>query len=496
MVCLRQMSEGSRIDLLRIRLRNDAPVRQGGKFVLYWMIAARRVTHNFALDRAVEWARLLGEPLVILEALRIGYPWASDRLHQFVIEGMADNARRLEGSGVLYYPYVEQLADEGKGLLAALAARAAVVVTDEFPCFFLPRMVSAAERQVPVRFEQVDSNGLVPMRATERVFPTAYSFRRFLQQVLPEHLEHMPKARPFAGAPLARGSLPKAITLRWQPARVDALASSPSGLARLAIDHSVGSARFHGGSGSGAAALRQFVKERLPRYCEQRNEPSLRGTSELSAYLHFGHVSVHEVFAAIARGEGWSTGKLGKANGKREGYWGMSADAEAFLDQIVTWRELGYNMCHKCDDYDQFDSLPVWAKVTLAAHERDRRPHVYKLTDFESASTHDPLWNAAQRQLVRDGWFHNYMRMLWGKKILEWSRSPREALAIMIELMNKYSLDGRDPNSYTGYFWTLGRYDRPWGPERPIFGKVRYMSSENTRRKLDVRPYIEVYASI
>src|SRR3954453_2792567 len=208
------MSEGSRIDPLRIRLRNDAPVRQDGGFVLYWMIAARRVTHNFALDRAVEWARRLGKPLMILEALRIGYPWASDRLHRFVIEGMADNARRLEGSGVLYYPYLEQRVDEGRGLLGALAVQAAVVVTDEFPCFFLPRMVSAAERQVPVRFEQVDSNGLVPLRATERVFPTAYSFRRFLQQVLPEYLEHMPNARPFAGAPLARGTLPKDIIAR------------------------------------------------------------------------------------------------------------------------------------------------------------------------------------------------------------------------------------------------------------------------------------------
>lgn len=285
------------------------------------------------------------------------------------------------------------------------------------------------------------------------------------------------------------------MTDRWPPVRSPELADPASIIARLAIDHSVGHARLRGGSLSATAALRTFVNDRLPRYRAERNEPSLRGTSELSPYLHFGHVSVHQVFASVARREGWSLDEIAsKPSGKREGFWGMRPEAEAFLDQIVTWRELGFNMCHKRDDYDRFDSLPAWAKTTLNAHERDRRMHVYELADFEAARTHDPLWNAAQMQLVRDGWFHNYMRMLWGKKILEWSRSPREALAIMIQLMSKYSLDGRDPNSYTGYFWTLGRYDRPWGPERPIFGTVRYMSSANTRRKLKVRPYIDEYA--
>ncbi len=172
---------------------------------------------------------------------------------------------------------------------------------------------------------------------------------------------------------------------------------------------------------------------------------------------------------------------------------GASSAAEAFLDELVTWRELGYNMCAHRDDYNQYESLPDWARTTLEKHARDRRQRIYSLRQLERSETYDPLWNAAQRQLVREGRMHNYLRMLWGKKILEWTPSPREALAVMLELNNKYAVDGRDPNSYSGIFWCLGRYDRPWGPERKIFGKVRYMSSENTARKLSVAGYLERY---
>ena len=171
----------------------------------------------------------------------------------------------------------------------------------------------------------------------------------------------------------------------------------------------------------------------------------------------------------------------------------LSQATEAFLDQVVTWRELGFNFCQTRNDYDQFESLPAWALKTLRLHARDERSYVYTLEKFERAKTHDPLWNAAQTQLVREGRIHNYLRMLWGKKILEWTRSPAKALEIMVELNNKYALDGRDPNSYSGIFWCLGRYDRPWGPERPVFGTVRYMSSENTARKFNVREYVREY---
>ena len=188
--------------------------------------------------------------------------------------------------------------------------------------------------------------------------------------------------------------------------------------------------------------------------------------------------------------EGWHPARIsGRADGRRSGWWGLSASAEAFLDQLITWRELGFNFCHVREDYDRIESLPLWARETLQKHAGDPRPYVHPIEQLETAETHDALWNAAQTQLLREGRIHNYLRMLWGKKILEWTASPQEALDVMIHLNNKYALDGRDPNSYSGILWCFGRYDRPWGPERPIFGKVRYMSSENTRRKfrLDVK---------
>ena len=476
---------------MRVRLRLDHPARQDGAYVLYWMTTARRSGWNPALERAVRWAARLKRPLVVLEALRCDYPWASERLHRFVLEGMRDNAAAFARKRVLYYPYVEPAPGAGKGLLAALASEACLVVGDDFPGFMLPRMEEAAARQIACRFELVDSNGLLPMRAAPRLFARALDFRRFLQQALPPWLEDFPKEDPLADAALPEAEVPARILERWPAAR----GNLPALAASLPFSHRVAPAPLPGGRTAGLARMQGFVARRLERYPADRNEPELDGTSGLSPYLHFGHVSAHEVFAAIASREEWTTAKLGRANGKKEGWWGMSPAAEAYLDQLVTWRELGFNACLKRPlDYDRYESLPGWARATLEAHLADARPHRYALSDLEAAQTHDPLWNAAQRQLARDGWFHNYLRMLWGKKILEWSAHPREALGHMIELMNKYSLDGRGPNAYSGYFWTLGRYDRPWGPERPILGTVRYMSSENTARKLSVKRYLARYA--
>jgi deoxyribodipyrimidine photo-lyase len=205
-------------------------------------------------------------------------------------------------------------------------------------------------------------------------------------------------------------------------------------------------------------------------------------------------MSAHQIFSEIAQHQGWSPEHLGlRATGSRTGWWGIGRAAEAFLDQVVTWRELGFNFFSQRKDYDEFDSLPEWARKTLRVHARDQRTYIYTVEEFERAATHDPLWNAAQTQLVREGCIHNYLRMLWGKKIVEWTPSPAKALETMVELNNKYALDGRDPNSYSGIFWCLGRYDRPWGPERPVFGKVRYMSSTNTAKKLDVEEYLRKY---
>ncbi len=488
----------STVPALRVETCNSAPARDDGDFVLYWMIAARRAGWNFGLERAADWARELDKPLLVLEALRCDYRWACDRFHAFVVQGMAANARRFARTRAAYYPYLERDAGDGKGLLEALARRAAVVVTDDFPCFFLPRMVAAAGERLAVKLEKVDSNGLLPMRATDRVFKRAVDFRRFLQKTLPRHLDEVPRKNPLARATIpALDGPPDDVVRRWPAADVEALAADPPGaFAELPIDHSVAPVEYGGGSEAAGKALGSFIDRRLARYADDRRDVIDRATSELSPYLHFGHVSAHQVFDAVVEREDWNPGKLfHKATAARRGWWGMSEEAESFLDELLTWRELGYNMCWQEGDYDRYESLPAWARESLAEHQADPREHVYSLEDFEAAETHDELWNAAQRELARDGRIHNYLRMLWGKKILEWSETPRDALAVMVELNNKYAVDGRNPNSYSGIFWCLGRYDRAWGPERPIFGKIRYMSSDSTRRKLDAKAYLAEFGA-
>ena len=470
------------------------------------MIAARRTRWNFGLQRAIEHATALKRPLLVFEPLRSDHPYASDRLHAFVLDGMADNARDLAGTSVTYFPYVERARGDGKGLLHALAGHACCVVTDEFPGFFLPRMLAAASRRLAVRLEAVDSNGLLPLRAAPAVFPSAFAFRRFLQRELPAHLGERPSPDPLRAARLPRlERFPAGIRKRWPPVpprvlssgdegharRNDATAGRNAFLAALPIDHAIPPSPVRGGSRAGRRALGRFIRSALHRYAHERNDPDAGVTSGLSPYLHFGHVSAHEVFSGTARKEGWSAGDLGeRATGRREGWWGMSVPAEAFLDQLVTWRELGYNYSASRDDADRYEGLPAWARQTLEAHASDPRRPLYGRAALDEARTADPLWNAAQRQLLREGSIHSYLRMLWGKKVLEWTDNPRTAWKILIELNDRLALDGRDPNSYSGIGWVFGRYDRPWGPRRPVFGTVRFMSSANTARKVRLKDYL------
>jgi deoxyribodipyrimidine photo-lyase len=482
------------VDPARLYSLNDRLVRADRGFILYWMTTARRLGFNFALERAASHADALGKPLVVLEGLRCAYPHASDRLHAFVMDGMAEHAGALRKSAVRYYPYVEPSPGAGRGLLAALAREACVVVADWYPAFFLPRMIASAAAHVDCRMEAVDSNGVLPVALAGRAVPMAHGFRAHVQKHLRGQLRQWPARDPLATLPEGkRAVVDGAILDRWPAADAEAL--SRGALAALPIDHGVSPVPERGGTAAARTRLRAFIADGLARYAEDHRQPERDGTSRLSPWLHFGQLSVHEVVAAVMTREKWTSRKLGvSSRGARDGWWNVSTSAEAFLDELITWRELAFNTCAFVPAYDRFTSLPAWARRTLDAHRGDPREHTYSLEQFDAAATHDPLWNAAQRQLVRDGWFHGYMRMLWGKKILEWSRTPEDALAVMAHLMNRYSLDGRDPNSWAGFGWVLGRYDRPW-PEREVFGQVRYMSSANTARKLRVRQYVQRYTT-
>ena len=473
----------------RILPANQQPVRQDGAYVLYWMTAARRTRWSFGLQRAAEQARSLGRPLLVLEALRCGHRWASQRIHHFVLPGMAANQRQLRAAGVQGLSYVERHPGEGQGLVEALARRACLVVTDHFPTFFLPQMVGALAPRLAVRLEAVDGNGLFPLADFDRPFPTAAGFRRAWQRLLLEGLPQLPLADPLRlveGMPLAQ-----IADLPWRWSTPEALEDLHV-LEGIPLDAEVGPGALPGGEPAAHARMRAFLDSRLPRYAVARSHPDDPAASGLSPYLHFGHLSAAELVSQVWDRDGWDPGSLPpRATGSRAGFWGLSEAAESFLDQLITRRELGFGFAHhRPDDHHRYAGLPDWARTTLAEHALDPRPHRYSRSQLETAETHDPVWNAAQRELRATGGMNDYLRMLWGKKVLEWSASPEEAFDTLVELNNRWAIDGRDPNSYSGISWTFGRFDRAWGPVRPIFGKIRYMSSENTVRKLPLADWL------
>ncbi len=476
----------------RLRNANHAAVDPAGRYVLYWMLANRRPWWNHALEHAVLEAKRLGKPLVVVESMRTGFTWATLRFHRFAIQGMADNAAAFAGRPLTYLPHVEDQPGEVARLIRRLAQHAALVVADAYPCFLLPEMVEVLATASPVACTVVDGCGLLPL-AAGKACERAVDFRRMLQRELKPHLGSFPVEDPLRGIDLPRldGPLDLGGLRPSDPATLLA-----GGITRLAIDQQVRPSPLTGGWRAAQACLRGFLADRLPRYADERSEVEADAASGLSPWLHAGHLSVHEVMASLWARDGWTPDRLAeKATGSKDGWWGLPPDSEAFVDELVTWRELGYHFCHHRPGFDTWESLPAWARRTLDDHAMDPREHRYSPDQFARGETHDPLWNAAQRQLVTEGRMPNYLRMLWGKKVIEWTSHPREALELLIELNNRYALDGCNPNSYTGIAWCFGRFDRPWAPIRPIFGSIRWMSSANTMRKQKLTAYIERWTS-
>jgi deoxyribodipyrimidine photo-lyase len=486
---------------LRSRVLNSAPARLEGRFVLYWMTATRRLEDNFALDRALAWSAELGKPLLIFEALRADYRWASPRHHRVILDAMAEHQAVLAKQSVRYFPYVERAAGDSKGLLAALEAEACVTITDRHPGFFFPRMLEAARKLCTGRLEAVDSVGLLPLDAAPGPLPSAYVLRRRLQKNLPTYLATPASAQPLAQYKAGAASIPRKTLERWAPATATELAPSFALESKIPLAHKVPIASWQGGSLPAKARLAEFLNSSLGRYDEIRMQGS--PASGLSMALHYGFLSPQRVLEDLLLSEGTELRTLlpqleqnaVRPNGKREGWWGVSPAAETFLDQFVTWRELGHRFQDQNPDSEEYGSQPDWALKTTEAHRSDVREFAYRAEQFENACTHDPLWNAAQRCLVREGWMPNYLRMLWAKLLLWWSQDPAEAWELLFHLNNLYALDGRDPNSMAGITWCFGRFDRAFGPERPVIGKLRPMTAANTRRKMQLGDFLERYGA-
>ncbi len=445
--------------VLRDRVEHIGGANLGdGEYVVYWAQSARRLRSNLGLDFAISRANSEGLPVVVYESLRPDYPAANDRIHAFVLEGVAANHHDALKRGLRYLFYLPRTRDEARGALKRVAERARLVVTDEFPTGFLREQTRSFAASSPCPVFTVDGNGILPMRVFGKEQYAAKQLRdrafRLFEEQWGETPELTPKYGPFAGEldlPNYNGDNPRANA------------------ASCSIDHSVALVPALGGRDEALKALDRFVRRRLEGYAEHRNREASR-TSELSPYLHFGYLSAHEVARRAL---------FAKA---------PAEDIEAFLEQLVIRRELSFNLCFYREDHAALTCLPQWAKKTLQEHADDRRHPIYSREELERAGTGDEVWNLAQRGLLELGTIHNYLRMLWGKKIIEWMRTPEEAHAFMLAMHDKYAIDGRDPNTHAGILWCFGKHDRPWF-ERQIFGTVRYMASASTGNKVDLEAY-------
>lgn len=476
----------------------DRPERHGGRYLLYWMQQARRLHANHALDHALARARALRVPLLILEALRCDYPQACDRHHACAASQMLLHRRALAGGPIGYLPWIEPRPGAGRGLLATLLEQAAEVVSDAVPCFVVPghnRRLAELAQQAGVAATAVDACGLLPVALLDKPCPTAAVFRRHLHRHAGAALVGSPAANP-----LRRCALPPFQEAWLAPIQarygdsgpwLDRFAADPrAALAELPIDHSVAMVDETIDRASGLARLRRFLDGRLARY-DERSHPDAEAASGLSPWLHWGQLGVHEIVQAVlAQDPAWSPERLPERGGARLGFWPLAESAQLFLDELLTWRELGLHSAALMGAaFTRFDSLPPWALQTLAAHAADRRPALLSRAQLEAGLSPEPLWNATMRQLRTEGRIDNHLRMLWGKLPLLWKAEPEEAYADLIHLNNRWALDGRDANSWTGVLWCFGRHDRPW-PERAVYGTVRCMTAASTGRKLKMRRWL------
>jgi len=436
---------------------------QDGRYVLYWMQASQRVECNHALEHAVAEANERNLPVVVVFGLTDRFPEANLRHYAFMLEGLEEVRKGLYSRGIRF-----ALMHRSPEMAAtALAEEAALVVADRGYLRIQRQWRNHVAKNVPCAVVQVESEAVVPVEtASPKEEYTAGTLRPKLQRILKGYLV------PLKERPVRKDSL----ALRLDAALEEDLTSL---LKKMKIDREVAPVTaVRGGTARANVLLEEFIAKKIRHYDELRNDPALDYSSHLSPYLHFGQVSPLAVSLRITAEKSIP-----------------AAAREAFLEELIVRRELSMNFAFYNDLYDEYECLPDWARKTLAEHAKDRREYLYDADQWERAGTHDPYWNAAQREMMITGKMHNYMRMYWGKKLLEWSRTPAEAFRTALALNNRYELDGRDPNGFAGVAWCFGKHDRAWF-ERKVFGKIRYMNDSGLRRKFDMDAYLKKVAAL
>ena len=471
----------------RITELNDQPQNKNATYVLYWMQSAQRAQANHALEFALRRANALQLPLLVGFGLAPSYPGATARHYQFMLEGLAETAKTLANRGITL---VLRLGDP-PAVAIDLARDAALVVCDRGFLAHLRQWRYEVARTVRCAVIEVESELIVPVEAASRKAEyAARTIRPRVNRNLGRFLAAVP-SEPVTIADPPTGT-------NDRPISGESLEDIPALMSTLRANTLPGpvSTFHHGGHAEASRRLQVFLSEKLEQYEENRSEPGLDVSTALSPYLHFGQISALEIALAAGAEEFVAGIESGAAEMKHQpGSVGMRTTDEvrasardALLEELLVRRGLAFNYTWFTQGYDEYTSLPGWARDTLAVHASDPRPYTYTVEQLEAAETHDEHWNNAMREMTVTGYMHNYMRMYWGKKILEWTEDPEEAYERVRDLNDRWFLDGRDPNSYANVGWVFGLHDRPW-TERAIFGKVRYMNARGLERKFDMGAY-------
>ncbi len=442
----------------RIQVLNDLDLRKGD-FVLYWMQQSQREECNHALEYAIQQANKIDQAVLVVFGLMGDYPEANLRHYTFMLEGLQETQQSLRKRGIKMIVQKGQPAD----IALAIGRRASLIVCDRGYLRHQRKWRKAVARKAKCRVVQIESDVVIPV---EVVSGKAEYAARTIRPKIHKHLKkYLSEFKPTEI---------KKSSLNIQVSGLD-LVNIEAITKKMSIDQSVlpVSGFFAGGTSSAKKIFKEFLRQRFRNYVENRNQPQTDDVSHMSKYLHFGQISPLYLALEIL---------------KTQKQFKQARDS--FLEELIVRRELAINFVYYTPDYDSYTCLPTWAKKTLAEHKKDRREYLYSPRQLENYQTHDDYWNAAMREMKFTGFMHNYMRMYWGKKILEWSQTPEQAFKTTLAINNKYFLDGRDANSYTGVAWVFGVHDRAWF-ERLIFGKIRYMAAAGLERKCDIQGYVE-----
>lgn len=445
---------------------NEMRLVPEGDIVLYLMQSTQRIHENWALRYATIEADRLNRPLLIVHELDSDYEHASDRMHTFALEGARDAARQAEAMGYTFRFLLRRRRGEPSRTIERLAARACLIITDAYPTGGTAQRTARLARSAPCRVVSVDSVGVIPAAMLPREEYAARTIRPKLAKLRDIALEPVLDRAP-------RREFPPSLLASLAIDSLDIARADIAGeVARCEVDRTVPPAAIEGGTTAGRARLARFVETGLQQYSTRRVDPTdPDGSSRLSPYLRYGHISAAEVARAALQ-------------------HAPAAEADAFLDEMITWRELSLNFCLHNPAHGSLDALPAWVHRSMGEHEGDRRDTIYTREQLANAATGEPLWNAGQRELLATGQMHNAVRMLWGKSVLLWTDRYADALSYLIWLNDRYALDGRDPNSYSNILWCFGKFDRPFAT-RPVWGTIRPMSLGRAKAKFDVNAYVQ-----